>query len=119
MHVTGGITELAFRRRTRVAGFVAAGLGCLVLAGCASQSTTAPTGSTASATYSVQLCSEAALYQTAANDVVTLDVSKAGADGVKQALLNLQTATNNLVAVAANENSSAPSFRRSKRPVRR
>jgi hypothetical protein len=76
---------------------------CLVLAGCASQSTTAPPASTASPTYSVQLCSEAALYQTAANDVVTLDVSKEGTDGVKQALLNLQTATNNLVAVAANE----------------
>jgi hypothetical protein len=51
----------------------------------------------------VQLCSEATTFQTAANDVATLDVSTAGTDGVKQALLDLQTATNNLIAVAANE----------------
>ena len=104
MHVTGGTTELACRKRTRTALFIAAGLGCLVLAGCASQSTTAPpASSTASATYSVQLCSEATTFQTAANDVATLDVSTAGTDGVKNALLDLQTATTNLIAVASNE----------------
>jgi hypothetical protein len=106
MHVTGGITELDCRKPTRLARYIAAGLGCLVLSACASQSTTAPpasTASTASPGYSVQLCSEAVTYQTAANDVLTLDVSKAGTEGVKQALLDLQTATNNLVAVAANE----------------
>jgi hypothetical protein len=104
MDVTGGTTEPACRRRTRVIRAITAGLGCIVLAGCASQSTTAPpASSSASPTYSVQLCSEATTFQTAANDVATLDVSTAGTDGVKQALLDLQTATNNLIAVAANE----------------
>jgi hypothetical protein len=109
MHVSGGITERARRTRFRVARLIAAGLGCFVLVGCASQSTTAPpASSTASQTYSVQLCSEATTFQTAANNVATLDVSKAGTDGVKQALLDLQTATNNLIAVATNEKQFGP-----------
>jgi len=58
--------------------------------------------------YSVQLCSEAAEYQTSANAIATLDASTAGSAGVKTALQDLQTATNNLIAVAAAENQFGP-----------
>ena len=82
---------------------LAAALGCLVLAGCASQSRAPPAPPlspavtpTTSATYSAELCSAAAEYQTAANAIVTLDASQVGTDGVKKALQDLETAANNL-----------------------
>jgi hypothetical protein len=104
-------TELA-RRGARAARLSAAALGCLVLAGCGGgASTTAPPAASSAAgpaKYSVQLCSEAAEYQTSANAIATLDASKAGTDGVKTALEDLQTATNNLIAVAAAENQFGP-----------
>lgn len=112
MPLIGRFPEPA-RRRTRGTRLTVAALGCLVVVGCAGESTTATPAasgpaSTAAATYSVQLCSEAALYQTAANDMAVVDVTTAGTDGVKKALLNLQTAANNLVAVAAAENQFGP-----------
>jgi hypothetical protein len=114
MPVTGGISELACRQGAWAARFVVTALGCLILAGC-SESTPAPAPpgessptSAGSATYSVQLCSEAAEYQTAANATVTLDASTAGVDGVKLALEDLQTSTNNLIATAAAENQFGP-----------
>jgi hypothetical protein len=108
--------ELACRTRGRRARLIAAALGCFVLAGCGDTSSTAPppasTGSSAGSAgpvkYSVQLCSEAAEYQTSANAIATLDANAAGSDGVKTALLDLQTATNNLIAVAAAENQFGP-----------
>ncbi len=56
-----------------------------------------------SATYSPQLCSAAAEFQTAANDIVTLDATKVGADGVKKTLQNLETAAGNLWAAAQDQ----------------
>jgi len=105
MPSTVGITERACRRAT-AARFVAAALGCVVLAGCASQSATAPPPAvstlapTSAAPLSAELCSAAAEYQTAANAIVTLDASQVGTDGVKQALQNLETAAKNLGAAA-------------------
>ena len=110
---TGCITETgrAGRKSTRALRIVAAALGCLVLAGCASESSAPPppppppTTMTAptSATYSAELCSAAAEFQTAANAIVTLDATKVGADGVKKALQNLDTAANNLWAAAQDQ----------------
>ena len=77
-----------------------------LLAGCASQPTTAPAPTASSpapttpATYSPQLCSAAADYQKAANAVVHLDANKVGTDGVKAALQDLQTAAQNLTTAA-------------------
>jgi hypothetical protein len=100
-------TEPDCRDRDQLMGFIPAVLACLVLMGCASNST--PTTSPpASPKYSVQLCTEAAAYQMAANAIVTLDANAAGVDGAKKALLDLQTAANNLVAVAAAENQFPP-----------
>jgi len=90
---------------------VTVALGCLVLAGCASQSATAPSPAPppptqtasappTSATYSAELCSAAAEYQTAANAIVHLDASKVGTDGVKAALQDLEAAANKLIASA-------------------
>ena len=86
---------------------VAAAIGCLVVAGCAGQtsappaSAPAPTAApTTSAALSPQLCSAAAEYQAAANALVNLDVSQVGTDGVKQALQDLATAGNNLATAA-------------------
>jgi hypothetical protein len=104
-------TELACRTGGRGARLCAAALGCFILAACGGTSTTAPPAASSAAgpaKYSVQLCSEAAEYQTSANAIATLDASKAGTDGVKTALEDLQTATNNLIAVAAAENQFAP-----------
>ena len=56
-----------------------------------------------SATYSAELCSAAAEYQTAANALVQLDAKQVGADGVKAALQDLQTATSNLAAAAQDQ----------------
>ena len=39
-------------------------------------------------------------FQTAANDIVTLDATKVGSDGVKKTLQNLETAAGNLWAAA-------------------
>jgi hypothetical protein len=106
---TIAITERTYREPTRARRLVAAALGCLVLAGCASQSSAppAPTVSTpippTSATYSAELCSAAAEYQTAANALVQLDAKQVGADGVKAALQDLQTATSNLAAAAQDQ----------------
>jgi hypothetical protein len=108
---TGGITETerAGRRSTHALLVVTAALGCLVLAGCASESSAppppppAPTVVPTSATYSAQLCSAAAEFQTAANAIVTLDATKVGADGVKKALQDLETAASNLWAAAQDQ----------------
>jgi len=102
------ITQRGCRMSTRSARFVTAAIGCLALAGCASESSTPPPPtptvstptSTTSATYSAELCAAAAEYQTAANAIVTLDARAAGAAGVKNALQNLQTAADNLEAAA-------------------
>jgi hypothetical protein len=99
-----GIAERTRRHRPPARRLLAAALGCLLLAGCASPSTPAPTASnpapTTSATYSPQLCSAAADYQKAANAVVHLDANKVGTDGVKAALQDLQTAAQNLTTAA-------------------
>ena len=50
-----------------------------------------------------QLCSAAAEFQTAANDIVTLDATKVGSDGVKKTLQNLETAAGNLWAAAQDQ----------------
>jgi hypothetical protein len=44
----------------------------------------------------------------AANTMATIDASTAGSDAVEKALLDLQTATDNLIAVAAAENQFGP-----------
>jgi hypothetical protein len=106
MPITVGVTEPARRKRIRVAAFIPSAMAYLVLVGCASNSATPAPPS--SPTYSVQLCSEAAEYQTAANTVVTLDATNAGTDDIKKAVLDLQTATNNLIAAAAAENQFGP-----------
>ena len=109
MPSTVGVTERACRQSARVPRIVAAALGCLVLAGCASESSAPPPPSPAptvvptSATYSAQLCSAAAEFQTAANAIVTLDATKVGADGVKKALQDLETAASNLWAAAQDQ----------------
>ena len=53
-----------------------------------------------SATYSAQLCSAAAEFQTAANAIVALDATAVGVDGVKKALQDLETAGSSLRAAA-------------------
>jgi hypothetical protein len=108
MPITVGITKRACRKSTQAPRIVAAALGCLVLAGCASESSPppppTPTVSTpvppTPATFSAELCSAAAEYQQAANAIVTLDASKVGTEGVKKALQDLGTAANNLIAAA-------------------
>ena len=112
---TGCITETgrAGRKSTRALRIVAAALGCLVLAGCASESSAPPPpppppppttmAAPSSATYSAELCSAAAEFQTAANAIVTLDATKVGSDGVKKALQNLDTAAGNLWAAAQDQ----------------
>jgi hypothetical protein len=100
------VTERACRNRTRAFRFLAAALGCLLLAGCASQSPPPPPPPVSTpapptpATFSAQLCAAAADYQRAANAIVTLDATKVGTEGVKKALQDLGTAANNLVAAA-------------------
>ncbi len=44
----------------------------------------------------------------AANTMATIDASTAGSDAVEKAVLDLQTATDNLIAVAAAENQFGP-----------
>jgi hypothetical protein len=103
--------ERTYRKSTQTARFVAATLGCLVLAGCAGGSSTppppTPTVSTpvppAPAAYSAELCSAAAQFQTAANALVSLDASRVGTDGVKNALQDLETAANNLIGAAQDQ----------------
>jgi hypothetical protein len=101
-----GIAERTRRHRPPARRLLAAALGCLLLAGCASPSTPAPAPTasnpapTTSATYSPQLCSAAADYQKAANAVVHLDANKVGTDGVKAALQDLQSAAQNLTTAA-------------------
>ena len=103
---TVGVTERACRKSARVPRIVAAALGCLVLAGCTSQSSPpappppAPTVAPTSATYSAELCSAATEFQTAANAIVTLDATAVGVDGVKKALQDLETAASSLRAAA-------------------
>ena len=105
MPSTGGVTERALRKTNR-ARFVMAALGCVVLAGCASQSATAPPPAVSTPTpttvapLSPELCSAAADYQTAANAIITLNATQVGTDGVKKALQDLETAANNLAAAA-------------------
>ena len=107
MPSTVGVTERASGKATS-ARVVAAALGCVVLAGCASQSATAPPPAvstpapTSAAPLSPELCSAAAQYQTAANAILTLDATQVGTDGVKKALQDLETAAKNL-GVAAHE----------------
>jgi outer membrane murein-binding lipoprotein Lpp len=100
--------ERSCHNRTAALRLVAAALGCLVLAGCASQSSAPPPPPppvstpvpTTPATFSAELCSAAAEYQTAANAIVNLDATKVGTDGVKKALQDLETAVNNLLTAA-------------------
>ena len=105
MPSTVGVTERASGKATS-ARVVAAALGCVVLAGCASQSATAPPPAvstpapTSAAPLSPELCSAAAQYQTAANAILTLDATQVGTDGVKKALQDLETAAKNLGAAA-------------------
>jgi len=105
MPSTVGITERVCDKATS-ARFVAAALGCIVLAGCASQSATAPPAAvstpapTSAAPLSAELCSAAAEYQTAANALLTLNATQVGTDGVKKALQDLETAANNLATAA-------------------
>src|SRR5213080_496786 len=90
MPSTVGIAERACRKATS-ARFVVATLGVVVvLAGCASQSATAPPPAvstpapTTVAPMSAELCSAAAQYQTAANAIMTLNATQVGTDGVKK-----------------------------------
>jgi hypothetical protein len=55
------------------------------------------------ATYSAELCSAAAEFQTAANAIVTLNATQVGSDGVKKALQDLETAASNLRAAAQDQ----------------
>jgi hypothetical protein len=102
-------TERPCRTSTRAPWVVAAALGCLVLAGCTSESSAppppppTPTVVPTSAAYSAELCSAAAEFQTAANAIVTLDATKVGSDGVKKALQDLETAASNLWAAAQDQ----------------
>ena len=106
-----GTTERTYRKATPASRFGAAALGCLLLAGCASQSATAPPSVPAGATpapasaapLSAELCSAAAEYQTAANAIVALDATQVGTDGVKKALQDLETAANNLQDAAQDQ----------------
>jgi PBP1b-binding outer membrane lipoprotein LpoB len=111
MTITVSSHRASQSREHRAYWLVAVALGCLVLAGCASQSATAPSPAPppptqtasappTSATYSAELCSAAAEYQTAANAIVHLDASKVGTDGVKAALQDLEAAANKLIASA-------------------
>ena len=111
MAITVSSHRASQSREHRAYWLVAVALGCLVLAGCASQSATAPSPAPppptqtalappTSATYSAELCSAAAEYQTAANGIVHLDASKVGTDGVKAALQDLEAAANKLIASA-------------------
>jgi PBP1b-binding outer membrane lipoprotein LpoB len=111
MTITVSSHRASQSREHRAYWLVAVALGCLVLAGCASQSATAPSPAPppptqtasappTSATYSAELCSAAAEYQTAANAIVHLDASQAGTDGVKAALQELEAAANKLIASA-------------------
>ena len=106
---TVGITKTgrACRKSTRAPRVVAMALGCLVLAGCTSESAApapppppSPTVAPTPATYSAELCSAAAEFQTAANAIVTVNATAVGADGVKNALQGLETAATNLWAAA-------------------
>lgn len=97
-------------RSTRARLVVAAALGCLVLAGCAGEAPSPPSSppsslpvssaAPTSATYSAQLCSAAADFQSAANDIVALDATAVGVDGVRNALQNLATAASTLRTAA-------------------
>jgi hypothetical protein len=93
--------EPACCARVRSGWFITAALVCLILSGCADSATSAPS---TTPTYSVQLCEAAASYQTAANAIITLDAGEVGIEGVKKAMLDLQTGTNNLIAVAGSQN---------------
>ena len=110
MPSTVGITKAgrACRKSTRAPRVVAMALGCLVLSGCTSESAAPPpppppTVAPAPATYSAELCSAAAEFQTAANAIVTLNATAVGADGVKNALQGLETAATNLWAAAQDQ----------------
>ena len=97
-------TDRLCRRSTRSPWIVAAALACLVLAGCAGESPAPPPPPPSvvapPATYSAQICSAAAEFQTAANAIVTLDATAVGVDGVKKALQDLQTAASGLRTAA-------------------
>jgi hypothetical protein len=106
-----GIVGRTRRGCRRSAWLLAAALGCLILVGCASQGAApappSPTVSTpvppTSATYSAELCSAAAEYQTAANALVRLDATQVGVEGVKAALQDLETAASNLKDAAQDQ----------------
>ena len=99
-------TDRLCRTSTRSPWIVAAALACLVLAGCAGESSAPPPPPpppsvvATPATYSAQICSAAAEFQTAANAIVTLDATAVGVDGVKKALQDLQTAASSLRTAA-------------------
>jgi hypothetical protein len=102
----GGYSASRFRRaHDGSRGLVIAGLACMVLVGCASPGSSAtappsPVAPSASSAYSAELCSAAAEFQGAANALVSLDAKQVGADGVKKALQDLQTAASNLAQAA-------------------
>lgn len=90
----------------RAPRLVAAAAICLALSACGSQTAPAPAPAptaaapTTSATYSPELCSAAAAYQTAVNSLVRIDAAAVGTDGVKAALQDVQTAAANLGTAA-------------------
>ena len=101
-------TGRACRKSTRAPRVVAMALGCLVLAGCTSESAApppppTPTVAPTPATYSAELCSAATEFQKAANAIVNLNATAVGADGVKNALQGLETAATNLLAAAQDQ----------------
>ena len=100
------------RRRTIgravVRAAVASLLGVAVVGGCSAPSTPPSTppppaaapAAAAPGTYSPELCSAAAQFQTAGNAVSQLDATKIGTGGVKDALQNLADAGRALVTTA-------------------
>lgn len=102
------------RRRTLVGrqalrSAVTGVLGLAVVAGCsappAAPPTTAPAppATSAPATYSPELCTAAAQFQTAANAIIQLDATKVGAEGVKAGLQALADAGRNLITAAGSQ----------------
>ena len=77
------------------------------LVGCASPAPSSPAASppapSTSTTYSTALCSAAAEFQNAANALVSLNAKQVGADGVKKALQDLESAATNLGQAAKDQ----------------
>ena len=107
MPVTIDTSGRGRRRTSRPFRSLAVAVGCLILAGCVSQtpassprSSVAASAATSSAPLSPELCSAAVEYQKAANAILNLDAAQVGVAGVKTALQNLQTAAGDLADAA-------------------